>query len=575
MKPALCVFAICLAVLQGPGDDLRAAEELPPLIASRQKSFVIPFKVAPPPPGLKELPQVDLFVSIDRGETWRPYSSVKVDEKGFKFRTALDGEFCFAVKTHTPGRPAANPKLRPELRVLVDTAPPELTLTARCDETGVISALLKIVEDNLQADTVKLEFRAGDSVEAWEPVALDPIPTDLLGPTFYAQPIWRPEQQSRIYTIRAEVKDKAGNPAVAEAQVEFRPAEMEEPEIEGPALRFDRQVQNDQPRADFASNSIAAPPLPRERPAIASPPVANKLAATAAPVAWPADESAEVPGSRYRTAAKPIDRVMRLPAVDEASGSVTAWRARTGQAATEFSPAVGAKLSTQPLDEGRAADWVPPGIHPRMVNTRKFSLDYDVESVGPWGIRRVELWGTRDYGRTWISFGADDDNQSPLAAQVEEEGVYGFRVLVQSGSGLVEAPPKSGDVPEVWVRVDLTPPVCRIVGVDHGSGERAGQLIIHWDASDAMPAERPISLSFSSNPSGPWQAISSGLRNTGRYVWQLDQRTPDAVYLRLECRDEAGNVAVYQPTDPVTVAPLRPRARIREVRPYEAGQPAP
>ncbi len=76
---------------------------------------------------------------------------------------------------------------------------------------------------------------------------------------------------------------------------------------------------------------------------------------------------------------------------------------------------------------------LPPGERPLMVNSRSFDLEYDVEGVGPSGIARVELWGTRDGGRSWSSYGIDNDNRSPIRANVDGEGLYGFRIVVQGG----------------------------------------------------------------------------------------------------------------------------------------------
>src|SRR5690606_18090450 len=107
------------------------------------------------------------------------------------------------------------------------------------------------------------------------------------------------------------------------------------------------------------------------------------------------------------------------------------------------------------------AGGLPPGERPRMVNSRSFELDYEVDAIGPSGIAKVELWGSRDGGRTWSSYGVDNDNRSPIRVNVEGEGLYGFRIAVQSGSGLGGQPPRSGDHPELWVGVDLTKPNVR------------------------------------------------------------------------------------------------------------------
>ena len=88
-------------------------------------------------------------------------------------------------------------------------------------------------------------------------------------------------------------------------------------------------------------------------------------------------------------------------------------------------------------------DWslLPIGERPRMINERTFELDYEVEAVGSSGVAKVELWGTRDGGRHWSSFGVDTDNRSPAVVTVEGEGVYGFRVVIHSGNGLSGARP--------------------------------------------------------------------------------------------------------------------------------------
>ena len=199
--------------------------------------------------------------------------------------------------------------------------------------------------------------------------------------------------------------------------------------------------------------------------------------------------------------------------------------------AIAINPAVGSKYKAadKPSAGGRDAPHLPPGERPRMVNSRLFELEYDVDSVGPSGIGRVELWGTRDGGKTWRRFALDNDNRSPLLVNVEEEGIYGFRVVVTNGAGLGGKPPSSGDLPDLWVGVDLTKPTARIVSAQQGVDAEAGQLIISWQADDKMLAARPVSLSFSQDRHGPWLPIASGLENTGRYAWPIDNRTPSAV----------------------------------------------
>jgi hypothetical protein len=204
-----------------------------------------------------------------------------------------------------------------------------------------------------------------------------------------------------------------------------------------------------------------------------------------------------------------------------------------------------------------------------VVNTLQFELEYDVESVGPSGIARVELWGTRDGGRTWTSFGRDNDKQSPFLVRVPEEGIYGFSIAVQSGVGLGDEPPRPGSPAQVWIGVDLTKPLARILSAEQVPGSGPGQLVIRWQAEDWMLAARPIGLYYSPSREGPWSPIATGLANTGQYAWALDRRAPEQLFLRLEARDEAGNVGIFETPLPVSIDQRRPQGRIRQVRPVE------
>jgi hypothetical protein len=231
-------------------------------------------------------------------------------------------------------------------------------------------------------------------------------------------------------------------------------------------------------------------------------------------------------------------------------------------------PPIGSRYQpAAPIPTDPELSKLPPGERPKMINTKMFELDYDLESVGPSGISRVELWGTRDAGRTWRLFTVDNDNRSPISVSVEDEAVYGFRIVATSGAGLSQEPPKNGDLPSIWVGVDMTRPTARITRADLGKGAEDGRMNIAWEASDKMLADRPVTLSFSQNRAGPWTTIASGLENTGRYNWTIDSRVPPLIYLRMEVRDEAGNLTIQEYAQPIALDQLRPSVKIREVRP--------
>ncbi len=159
------------------------------------------------------------------------------------------------------------------------------------------------------------------------------------------------------------------------------------------------------------------------------------------------------------------------------------------------------------------------------------------------------------------------NKRSPLLVSVEEEGFYGFRIVVTNGAGLGGVPPKSGDLPDLWVGVNLTKPTARIISAQQGVDSEAGHLIISYHADDQMLAARPVSLSFAETRGGPWIPIAGGLDNTGRYAWPIDARTPGQIYLRLEVRDEAGNVGVHETPEPITIDQAHPTIRVRDIHP--------
>ena len=139
--------------------------------------------------------------------------------------------------------------------------------------------------------------------------------------------------------------------------------------------------------------------------------------------------------------------------------------------------------------------------------------------------------------------------------------------MVETASGLSGKPPRPGDLPDIWVGVDLTKPTARFISAEQGTGDEAGELDIRWEAADQQLAARPVSLYFSETPSGPWTPVASGLENRGTFKWRLDPRVPDFFYLRLEVRDEAGNLQEIRTGNAVNIERVHPEGHIRDVRP--------
>ena len=180
-------------------------------------------------------------------------------------------------------------------------------------------------------------------------------------------------------------------------------------------------------------------------------------------------------------------------------------------------------LSDNPA--GQFASW-PVGERPQMVNRRSFELDYEIESVGGSGIAKVELWGTRD-GKP---IGSGSAATTTTAARSWSPSMRRGCTVFASWSKAATAcrgPPRDGDLPEVWINVDLTRPAARITAAD--VSQEQGEVTIRWDASDSALESRPVSLWFSPQSAGPWTPIASGLENSGSYVWRLDAHVPQQI----------------------------------------------
>jgi hypothetical protein len=213
----------------------------------------------------------------------------------------------------------------------------------------------------------------------------------------------------------------------------------------------------------------------------------------------------------------------------------------------------------------------------RMINSNRITLDYEVARLGPSGVGSVELYVTRDEGRTWQPIGGEPTAAPPAASEVggptaslrrsltvevPEDGVYGFTMVVKSGAGLGKPPPQAGDPPQLLVEVDRTPPQAWLYPL-RADGARRDALVFAWKAADRNLAVNPITLQWARQPGGPWETIGAPeLPNSGQYVWQVPVNVPAQVYLRLVVRDTAGNTGVAETPQPVLVDLSEPEVRI-------------
>ena len=493
-----------------------------PVVAStRQHAFVIPFRIEPARNPQDEPVEVQLHVSSDQGATWNVADRVKPAKGNFVYRAPHDGEYWYAIRTvdgQGVTRPAGH--LQAQLKVVVDTVAPRLDLTARRGAAGEIVVRWQAVDPYLKPTSLKLEYQSTAG-----------------GP------------DDGAVTVRADIPDASGNPAVSQAIVQ------DDPNLTPPGAHL---TSNLRPGAD-ADRSSSAEQWPADR-------------ATADPLGHGAgfdkrteSDTADSPYDWRGTTRRPTEPAAPPYEPPQAplqtqTPTQPSTQAPT-QAPTRAAPRVQRDPSRpSPLDFGL----LPVGQRPRMVNSRTFELQYELDSVGTSGVGRVELWGTLDGGRNWSVYGVDSDNRSPVPVRVEREGIYGFRIVAQSGTGLSGPKPAPGDEADVWIGVDLAEPVGRITAVE--VSEDGAELVVTWEVGDDALEVTPVTLEFAESRQGPWTPIASGLENSGSYSWTVEKRVGPAIYVRMIVRDEAGNVGTFFWDKQVSLDRSRPQGRIHDVR---------
>ena len=541
-RGALCFGAVACLALGGAVCALAQTAALAPNYW-QQRLFFIPYQVNRQDPAFQAVAKVQLLVSRGGMTDWRTLEEAAPNVQGFSYLAPEDGEFWFALRhLDQRGQPWPNAAVQPQMRVIVDTQQPELELSGGLDATGAVVVRYEARDANLRPETLVIEVRPAGG--QWSALQLGPPDVTHLD-RLLGRVAWDASSDISTVGVRGTIADAAGHRADSHTEVA----------VSGPSMNSPASA----PEKELPFNMASADPF-RSTP-------------NASEQDWPANNRMPVeptpklqapPEFNPYTAAQGEEPAPRTPArlIGETPSDLHSTRHPFQSSLMETNEPPVALPAVSPLPE-RTAD--PSGI--RTVNSTTFDVEYDLESVGPWGVAKVELWGTKDGGRTWQSFGTDPDNRSPVRVTVPGEGVYGFRILVDAANGAGLPSPRSGEQPELVVAVDLQPPSVERLTAEVGQGDLAGHLVIRWSANDTNLETRPINLFYGTFPQGPWSTIAAGLENSGSYTWRLERHVPDRFFLRVEVRDVAGNVGASQTPAPITLDRPQPTGRLRGVRP--------
>lgn len=517
-------------------------QSLQPAIFTSRTAFRIPYQHDAREVARLGSKEIRLYVSRDNGQNWFQIQSVAPETGRFDFRAEADGEYWFAVRTvDHQGQLHPGGKLQPGLSVAVDTRKPLLKIDLSQPSPGRVALSWVTVDENVAPDGVQLEF-SQSGIPDWQPVGTRPAAS---GQTSWTVPA------GGTVAVRGRARDRAGNETSAQYQIQVQAAgaygtspgpigapstipgsldpRIDTPRFPGPGPG---PVPTPSPLGPPDRSVAGFPPSPVPDAGHGVPPVRGQY-----------------PGGNTGLPPNPF-RPAPAPARTGPSADSPVWR----DAHASAIPGTG--------DVPNFSSQLPGH---RTVQSRQFQIDYQVDDVGPSGIAAVELFVTQNNGEKWYRYGVDEDRQSPFDVDVPADGVYGFAMRVVSGAGLTDPPPQPGQKPDIVIEVDASPPVVQLFPLKQGQGAQSNRILISWEVEDYKLAERPIALSWSANPEGPWKLISDWQPNTGEYIWQVPQGIPPRLYLRVVARDAIGNMARVDTPQPVLVDLARPSARIVDV----------
>ncbi len=489
--------------------------------------FTVPFHVTSD----ASIVEVELYASTDKGRTWNIVGRQHPRQERFAFEPRQDGEYWLSARTvdlrnRVHGH-LINGSPVPQLKLVVDRQSPILKLEARAEPSGRVHLVWDASDENLDPSTLHLEYRTIDG--PWRAIVIKPSAKPTRHDRLRGEMYWYPDTISRVLTVRGDIKDRAGNRVVDLVDRVFLPRVA------------DRGRRSDVKSLGSAINHI-----------------------------WPQRDAESTPAAVLATS----NHDRGALAVDENGGehrdSNVGNRVAYDGVSGHVHPGVGASVEIGTDSDRTSALFDAPNGEPvAMTGSSRFRLEYDLKSVGPQGAADVQLWCTRDKTASWEKWGSDRDLTSPLSVEVDAEGLYGFRIVIIGKNGLASPTPKPNTPADLWLGVDLTDPTCRLTTAAIGHGQHSGHVELRWETVDQKLAARPITLSFSSSPKGPWQVVAAGLEDDGQYFWKIDNSVPPSVFLRLEVVDAAGhrNESVLQ--QPVDTRQVAPRGRILGVAPVE------
>ena len=545
----IATFAAAVVVVTSMSLDVVAAPIPTKPVYTNKTRFRIPYRYDAAEMRRLKAVGIRLYVSTDLGINWQNAQSAKPQSTDaskytgtltgkFDFLAPNDGEYWFAVRTLDGRGNLHPPNYEAGLKVIVDTQAPQFDIRLSQLTPGKVQLSWTANDANIDPSQLKLEFTQ-DGQPEWQKVFVN---ANASGQTSWSVP------KGGTVAVRGSIADWARNTAQAQTQTQIQSATQSIPKPVRPDFS--------EPIAD---NTSTIPGPSNLNVTLPSNTGSGQNFSRAS-------QESDLPNTSNGNTVNDIE-FSRMPVAQDTQDFSFAGNAGFDNNSTGSDPFFTGNSNNslsrndfQGFEETR-----PKRSRARVVNSKKFNIEYRIDQVGPSGVSKVELFITQNNGEKWWRYGEDEDRRSPFNVAVREDGVYGFTLRVRSGVGLADDPPRPGQAPEIAIAVDQTAPNVELLPLQQGRGLSINKVLIRWKVSDENLGDRPIALSYSGSASGPWETIGGWQPDTGRYIWTLGNNVPPRLYVRIIARDAAGNLSTAYTRQPVLVDLAKPSARIVDV----------
>ena len=527
---SLILLLLCqpCSVVQG-----QVKSALPTTIPCSQKTFSLPFEIARNPEDNDPTKEVELLYSDDFGTRWYSAGKASVSENQIPFSAPKDGEYLFTfrvIKESGAVRPSPG---GPQIRVLVDTVKPLLTLDAVPVSSGEIQVTWRVEEKNLRGKTPDFavcSLSPLDIEKNWKSLVVDQKHSKQVGAITQGRFVFLPDTEDREFLLRAVISDIAENreeKTITVSRNAVKETVTTESETSEP-VNFDGQtspVLSALP-ADFQtgpldhvdSTEAAREPETGEEPAMPlnpDSPVNRKFPVPKSEVLPPTPPLSSPETNRLPGSIKP-PKPLRVP---------VASKNLTGRDSTNFKTA---------SDQGDA--------------TRKTNGEITKVDVSPQLLPAYHSLPTLNSPTGDIAELLDEHTEKKpnlgdlILSEMSQHGLSARKTPIKEAKSSVAVvhPPvadnravsektevvKSGDL-FGDSQLDTLPPSAStsgsIAGIALNQELTRPRIFVRWHVTDPLWRDAQVDILRGASARGPWFPIATNLPNNGEYWWYLTQ----------------------------------------------------